>query len=167
LCQLYAEALKIKEYVIESIGFSLVLTAFNFVLILSPLFQPYGYDPLYIATFGVIFTVFGVIGSVIAGVLLDKYNCYLKLYRACCISCAVTFPIMLATVPTGNAWLVGINMAVSGFAVVPMGPVGISFAAELTFPLKETVTIGLLMLLAQAVSFTVATTAAILSTINP
>jgi len=93
---------------------------------------------------GCVFTVFGMVGSVLAGVILDKYTCYLKLYRATCLCCAVTFPIMLLTVPTGNAWLVGANMAVAGFTVLPMAPVGISFAAELTFPLSETVTNGLL-----------------------
>jgi len=93
---------------------------------------------------GGLFTIFGMISSIIAGILLDKYTCYLKLYRAICIGTAITFLIMLVTYPSGNAWLVGANMAVSGVAVAPMMNVGISFAAELTFPLSETVTNGLL-----------------------
>jgi len=93
---------------------------------------------------GCVFTVFGTVGSVISGILLDKYTCYLKLYRGICISCAVTFPVMLLTLPSLSYWLVAANMAVSGISVLPMASVGISFATELTFPLKETVTNGLL-----------------------
>ena len=144
LLQMYAQAFKIKNYVIESIGFSLVNAAFCFILILSPLFQPYGYSPLVIAAMGGVFIIFGLISSIIAGVLLDKYNCYLSLYRAICVGTAFTFAIMLATFPSGNVWLVGVNLAVSGAVVVPMMNVGISFACELTFPLSETVTNGLL-----------------------
>jgi len=114
------------------------------VLILSPLFEPYGYGPVFIAAMGCVFTLFGVVGSVVSGILLDKFGCYLKLYRAICISCAATFPLLLWTLPSLKTWLVGANMAVSGISVLPMLSVGISFATELTFPLKETVTNGLL-----------------------
>ena len=129
---------------IESIGFSLINAAFCFILILSPLFQPYGYSPLLIAAMGGIFIIFGLISSIITGVLLDKYRCYLKLYRAICAGTAITFALMLATFPSGNVWLVGVNLAIAGAVVIPIMPIGVAFACELTFPLSETVTNGLI-----------------------
>jgi hypothetical protein len=51
---------------------------------------------------------------------------------------------MLVTFPSGNIWLVGVNLAIAGAVVIPIMPVGISFACELSFPLSETVTNGLL-----------------------
>jgi FLVCR family feline leukemia virus subgroup C receptor-related protein len=97
-----------------------------------------------IAALGGIFIIFGLISSIIAGVLLDKYSCYLKLYRAICAGTTITFALMLATFPLGNVWLVGVNLAIAGSIVIPIMPVGIAFACELTFPLSETVTNGLL-----------------------
>ncbi len=57
---------------------------------------------------------------------------------------AITFGLMLVTFPSGNIWLVGVNLAIAGAVVIPIMPVGISFACELSFPLSETVTNGLL-----------------------
>jgi len=156
-----------KDYVITVIGMAFVVGAVNFLNIMSSLFSGYGYDTLWISSFGVIFTLFGMVGSIISGVINDKYKCYLKIYRACCVCCVITFPMMLWTAPTGNAWLVAANMAVGGFTVSPIGPTAISLAAELSFPLKETVSNGLLTLSSAIGAWAISMIGAGLSLINP
>jgi len=156
-----------KDYVITVLGFLFIGGSVNFLTIMSSLFSPYGYDPIVIASFGVIFTLFGMVGSLISGVINDKYKCYLTIYRVSCVCSVITFALLLWTGPSGNAWLLGANMAVGGLTISPIGPTAISLAAELSFPLKETVSNGLLTLSSAIGAWSVSMIAAGLTLISP
>ena len=52
--------------------------------------------------------------------------------------------------------IVSINMIVAAFCLVPIIPVSIDFATELTFPIEETVCTGFLLMAAQAFGFILA-----------
>lgn len=130
-------------------GFSLLNGVFiSFTVILSPLFEPYGYSPQIIATMGGIFIIVGVMSSIVFGIIIDKHPYYLLTYKIICIGTTVTFALMLLTFPTSNSWLVGVNVAFAGALLVPIMPVGIGFACELTFPMEATLTNGMLQMFA-------------------
>ena len=119
-----------------------LFTAFGCVL--GPLFEPYGFEALSISIFGALFTIVGVLSSIVFGLLLDKYHKYLLLLRIICIGTTISMGAAVFIVPTNSKWFVGLNMIVAGIFIVPMIPLGISFACELTFPMDPTVTNGIL-----------------------
>lgn len=51
--------------------------------------------------------------------------------------------------PSGNVWLVGINLLLLGTFLVPIIPVSMNFASELTFPIAPATTNGLLLMFGQ------------------
>lgn len=88
----------------------------------------------------------GVIFSMVAGILLNKYHKYLLMVR---LSAGLTFAIIglaLITFQTRNVWLISINMVLGACCLVPVIPVSIDFTAELTFPSEETVTTGFILM---------------------
>lgn len=88
----------------------------------------------------------GVIASMGAGVMLNRYSKYLLMVRC---SAGLTFIIIglaLATYQTHNIVLISINMILGACCLVPVIPVSIDFTAELTFPQEETVCTGFLLM---------------------
>ena len=49
--------------------------------------------------------------------------------------------------------MIAVNLVVAAVALIPIIPVGIDFAGELTFPYEETVVTGFLLMSAQAFGF--------------
>jgi hypothetical protein len=56
--------------------------------------------------------------------------------------------LAVVTFQTKNVLLITINMLVAAIFLVPVIPVGIDFAGELTFPKEETVCTGFLLMTA-------------------
>lgn len=64
--------------------------------------------------------------------------------------------VAIGTFLTKDVLIVAINMIVAAAFLVPVIPLSIDFASELTFPLEETVTTGFLLMSAQAFGFILA-----------
>jgi len=142
---MFGEALRNKNYVLELAGFSFLNCVFiSFTVILSPIFEPYGYSPTFISLMGGIFIIVGVVSSIICGAAIDKNPKYLLLFRIICVGSTLMFATLIPALMYGNRWLVGVNVALAGFVLVPIMPIGIGFACELTFPIEATVTNGIL-----------------------
>ena len=62
----------------------------------------------------------------------------------------------IGTLLTKDVLIVAINMIVAAAFLIPVIPLSIDFASELTFPLEETVTTGFLLMSAQAFGFIIA-----------
>jgi len=52
---------------------------------------------------------------------------------------------MLISLPSGNVTLMAINLAVLGFFMIPIIPLGYSFSVELTYPVSEAMSNGLMV----------------------
>jgi len=96
---------------------------------------------------GGLFVIAGVTNSIVIGLLLDKYQRYLLSMRATCIFSAVLFACGYFAFTIKNNYVVGINVALDGAALIPFLPVCIAFAAEVTFPMQEAVVVGILQLM--------------------
>lgn len=57
--------------------------------------------------------------------------------------------ILLVTFETGSVFFVSINIASMGFFILPILPIGYSFAVEITYPVSEVMSNGTMMLVAQ------------------
>lgn len=98
---------------------------------------------------GLTFVLTGLAGSVFAGMCLDKWKKYkwttLVIYASCLISTLVyTFTLKLR-----NLILDYITIGVMGFFMTGYLPIGFEFAAEITYPVPEGTSTGLLNCMAQ------------------
>ena len=117
--------------------------------ILNTLVEPYGFDSADAAVFGGVFITSGLIGSFVASGILDKYAAYKKVTCASCWGTLSFGAMLLGTFETGNLIFVSINIAAMGFFILPILPIGYSFAVEITYPVSEVMSNGTMMLVAQ------------------
>jgi len=90
----------------------------------------------------------GIIGAVAIPLLSDQFR-RRKAFLVLCVALAVPALAALAFAPQGwYGFDVG-AMAVLGFALMSAGPVGFQYAAEVTVPVPESVSQGLLLLVGQ------------------
>jgi len=78
------------------------------------------------------------------------------------LTLAVTY-----TLPSGSLIYFEINIAFLGFFLLPIIPVGYSFAIEMTFPVSEAMSNGIMMLFSQIIGSGVTVGATVLSGIDP
>jgi MFS family permease len=114
--------------------------------IVASLTKPYHYSTFANAAFGGIFIIFGVIGSFILSVYLDKSPRYKFVMISISFLAVVSTGLSIFSLPSGKAGLFGFNVAVMGFATIPMTPIAFAFAVELTYPAPEAMSNGMMIL---------------------
>jgi hypothetical protein len=96
-----------------------------------------------------VYIVGGVIGAFFFSFILDKYRCYLKSLKIVCFGCFVSMCGVYFTMPLGNFNIYAINTGVLGFFVISIIPIGYSFSVELTYPVSEVMSNGLILVLSK------------------
>lgn len=91
----------------------------------------------------------GILGAVVLPLLSDRFG-RRKLFIVLCMT--LTIPALWALVLAPQGWYsLGIAaMTLLGFALMSAGPIGFQYAAEVTAPVPESVSQGLLLLAGQA-----------------
>jgi FLVCR family feline leukemia virus subgroup C receptor-related protein len=120
----------------------------NINQLLSPPF-----NDVQISGLGVLIVLVGVITSMMAGFILNKYHKYVVMVRISAWGTAILLAASIYSVHTKDGLLLAINLIVVAITLIPIIPVGIDFASELTFPLEETVVTGFLLMAPQAFGF--------------
>lgn len=114
--------------------------------IISSLTKPYNFSGKDNSLFGGLFISMGITGSLITGVILDRF----KTYKLSAIIASVAATIFMAceflTLPSENAGIFGVNQAILGFFCIPMSPISFAFCVELTYPTPEAVSVGMILL---------------------
>lgn len=98
---------------------------------------------------GLTLVLAGVVGSVICGVVLDKTRAYKKTTVIVYVLTLASSCLYTATLDSGHLWLVYLTGALLGFTMTGYLPVGFEFAAEITYPVCEGISSGLLNASAQ------------------
>lgn len=119
--------------------------------LLNPIVSPYHFDAADSSVIGATFIISGLIGSFFFGFLLDKYQKYLLVLRLVCFGTMLSALFIFLTLPSENMFIFDTNIAVMGFFILPIIPVGFSFSIELTFPVSEPMSNGIVMLCSQIV----------------
>lgn len=115
-------------------------TAFG--ISVSPLFgntDGLDFSPGNIAVLGICVVFFGVVSSMINGILLKCFRKFLWMTRIYCFGTSIFLCIAGALFSTTLKLVVGVVMIVGAMFLIPMIPIGIAFAAELTWTVDETV----------------------------
>jgi nitrate/nitrite transporter NarK len=122
--------------------------------IINTMVSPYGYTGSDSGIFGACFILCGLVGSFMQGALLDKYGKYLLLLKGICFGVFFFFLGFFYTLQdkgegNWNMILLTINVSVIGFLLLPIIPLGYGFSIELTYPVSEAMSNGVLMLWSQ------------------
>ncbi len=135
-----------RSYLLLSITFAMLYGIYcSFGAVVASITAPFDYTALDNAIFGGVFIVFGVLGSFVLGVYLDK-SAKFKFLIIMTSGLSLAFILLgLLTLPF-NKWLFTFNLALVGFTVIPIIPISYGFAVELTFPVPEAMSNGMMIL---------------------
>lgn len=122
--------------------------------VVAAITAPFGFEPIDNALFGGVFIFFGVLGSFVLGILLDKTQRFKLMINSIAISAVCFILLGLVTLPLNVSKgakdaIFSVNLAFIGFSVIPIIPISYGFAVELTFPIPEAMSNGMMILPSQ------------------
>jgi hypothetical protein len=91
-------------------------------------------------------------GSFVHALLLDKYNKYKIQYITIGISCTIAMAAVTAVIGQENLLLSSIILFFLGVSQLPIIGVAYSFCAELTYPVNEALSCGVLQMVGSVVA---------------
>uniref|UniRef100_A0A914DJK7 Choline/ethanolamine transporter FLVCR1 n=1 Tax=Acrobeloides nanus TaxID=290746 RepID=A0A914DJK7_9BILA len=100
-------------------------------------------------TIGLLIVVSGMLGSVICGYILDKFHHYKLTTLLVYLFSFLGMVAFTFTLDLGYIWIIFVIAILLGFFMTGYLPLGFEFAAEITFPIPEGTTSGLLNASAQ------------------
>ena len=104
-----------------------------------------GYSANYASVFGALFIVGGSIGCAAFGVVVEKHQCYKKAVIVSCffatVFCAASWIVMPRTI----GWLMCVVCFCLGLFLFPIMVIALDFGVELTYPVGESMSVGVLM----------------------
>jgi cyanate permease len=140
-------ALHVKSFLIVlGIAF-VVMGIFNGVTTwVEDIIKPRGFGSGTAGTLGAVMLVAGVIGAVVLSALSDRQR---KRIRFLVVALVLAIPGVLGLAFATSTWLLFVSTFVLGFFVVAILPIGMQYAAEVTFPTPEGTSNGLVQLCGQ------------------
>jgi MFS transporter, FLVCR family, feline leukemia virus subgroup C receptor-related protein len=157
-----------KNYIFLSLTFMMLYGVYTCLgAVINDVVAPFGYTGGETSVLGGSFIFSGIVGSFILSSRLDLTNKYNQTIRLVCFTSTLLTLLIFFTLPSQNIWLLSLNVSSIGFFLLPIIPIGYSYAIELTYPVSESMSNGVLMMFSQIVGSVVTFTASILSDINP
>jgi MFS family permease len=124
-----------------------VMGIFNGVLTWTEdIVKPRGFSSGDAGTLAAVIIVAGVIGAVVLSALSDRQH---KRVRFLIIALVLAIPGVIGLAFATSTWLLFVSALVLGFFVVAILPIGMQYAAEVTFPTPEGTSNGLVQLCGQ------------------
>jgi len=108
--------------------------------------QPRGFTPTDAGTLGALMLVGGVLGAVIIPPFSDKQH---KRQPYMLLGILLAIPGMLGLIYARSNWLLFASAFEMGFFLVSVNPIGMQYAAEVTYPTPEGTSNGLIQLFGQ------------------
>ena len=140
-------ALKVKPFLLFLVVAFIGLGIFNGVTTwIENIIRPRGFTPTDAGTLGALMVVGGLVGAVVLPMLSDKQQ---KRQRFLMIAFVGTIPGLLGLTFATSAVLLFASAVVMGFFLVSAMPVGMQYAAEITYPTPEGTSNGLIQLCGQ------------------
>src|SRR3990167_2686227 len=117
---------------------------YNFLLI-------YCYAQDATGAFGATVVIMFLVGSGIAGAVVDKFHCYKLAITICFLTATVALLVFTFTLTLENFWVTFFACSGVGFTMTPILPLCLELAVEIVYPLKEATPSGVLMSAGQLV----------------
>lgn len=113
----------------------------------EPIIRPRGFSPEQAGTLGALMLVGGVIGAVVIPAFSDRQH---KRRKYLMIGILGAIPGLMGITFAQSAWLLLASGFELGFFLTSLSPVGMQYAAEITYPTPEGTSNGLIQLFGQA-----------------
>jgi sugar phosphate permease len=143
----YKSLLKEPNFCFMLVAFSLGLGGFNCLFTdMEQLLQPAGYSSSDASIIGVCFILGGAVFGPLSALLLDRthaYNSMLKICFCCTLAFGINFTLQIRP---DNNMIICASAAGFGAASVPILPIALAVTTEVTYPLPEEASTGLLIL---------------------
>ncbi len=125
----------------------IVMGAFNGVTTwVEQIIEPRGFSPTDAGVMGAITLLAGIIGAVVLSAFSDRQG---KRVRFMVLALALTIPGMLGITFATSIWALFAFSFLLGFFLVAVLPIGMQYAAEITYPTPEGTSNGLIQLCGQ------------------
>nr|XP_042896554.1 feline leukemia virus subgroup C receptor-related protein 2 isoform X3 [Parasteatoda tepidariorum] len=93
---------------------------------------------------GTLFIISGLVGSMIAGTILDYTHRFKETTLGICIASMLTFILFCTLLVIKSLWVTFLTIGIFGFFLTSFLPVGLEYGIELTFPEPEIISASLL-----------------------
>lgn len=135
-----------RNYILLFIVFNLIYgTHSSLGATIASISAVYGYGVTENSIMCFVYLFGGIFNSFFLGILLDKYQSYRKLVIAICILSLATTFIHIFALPSKSIFVESITMTIIGASLLPISSISYAFAVELTFPVPEVITNGMLI----------------------
>lgn len=130
---------KNKDFVLVFFVFALMEGVFFcFGVTIDEVLDPYSFTSSQVAMIGAITISVGVASSTLAGMILGRYHCYKIMMLISTSGTTICLLCTAFTFPTDLHWLIVLNVYMLGVFMIPIIPICMNFANELTFPEEAT-----------------------------
>ena len=109
--------------------------------------RPRGFTPTDAGTLGALMLIGGILGAVVIPPFSDRQH---KRRRFLVLGLALALPGLIGLTFATSFWLLILSAFVMGFFLVSTSPIGMQYAAEITYPTPEGTSNGLIQLFGQA-----------------
>ncbi|KAL4450799.1 hypothetical protein ABPG74_011641 [Tetrahymena malaccensis] len=135
-----------KDFIKLFFAFGCVLGNFNSIATLINFYlEQFGFSSDETSYFGAMFIVSGLIGSGILSVIVERTSAYKKVMTITCLISIFTYGLQMGMLVLENFWLLMIAIFLMGFFTTPLIPISMDFACEITFPISEPFSSGLVL----------------------
>mmetsp|Transcript_23819 Transcript_23819/g.20753 ORF Transcript_23819/g.20753 Transcript_23819/m.20753 type:complete len:120 (+) Transcript_23819:819-1178(+) len=114
-------------------------------IVLQPMMKPFGFSDTAIGNFGALNLVCGLVGASVFGVYVQETLKFKKTILICsgvsCISLVTLVPLAYMD----NPWIMGGGVVIFGFFTTPLLPILFELSVEITFPVNEAASGGLMI----------------------
>ena len=142
--------MKNTNYLLMTLMFSMVFGVYSsFGAILSTFFTKFNFNSIQNSYIGIVFIICGMLGAAFQAVMMDVFQKYIFAIRMICFGSLASAIVFIYSVNTENITIVLINVGILGFLLLPIIPVGYSFGAELTYPISEAMSNGVMIMFSQ------------------
>jgi len=122
------------------------LGAYNtLATVINEMMGKFGYNNMQSGILGALVILFGLVGSAIAGVLIDKTHWYKAGILLCLVGSIGAGLLLTLSFHPNNFVLIAIGGALLGLTITPVIPIGLELSCEISFPLGEAIPNGLLL----------------------
>ena len=140
-------ALRVRPFLVMLGVAFIVMGAFNGVTTwVEQIIEPRGFSPTDAGAMGAITLLAGIIGAVVLSALSDRRG---KRVRFLVLALVLTVPGMLGVTFATSVWALFAFSFLLGFFLVAVLPIGMQYAAEITYPTPEGTSSGLIQLCGQ------------------
>lgn len=109
----------------------------------------YNYTSSENSIFASVFIVTGVFASFIIGVILDKTAKYKMILLFLAFGSVISVGMTVFILPSHSVLMFSMNIGLVGATIIPIIPVSYAFAVELTYPIPEAMSNGMMVMLSQ------------------